>query len=151
MVHSGSLRFQATGHKALQAVVEPARRRSEKPPIINLGTATAVVRFVAGASEDAPLAEIHSVQPPLLSVICAEMNDQRLKAGSDCIETDQLVGRSEDILRTFYEECFELRPAAFRPARHRLGFRADHKPGRNALVRITVSLCHSLKIRKHAW
>jgi WD40 repeat protein len=102
-----------TGPKALLAVYEPGTRRLDKPPIASRDTAAAIVRFVAGAAPDIPLAEIDAV-PPLLSLICAGMNTQRLAAGQEQITPDQLSGRSEDILGKFYNDCFKQAPAGLR-------------------------------------
>jgi hypothetical protein len=72
-----------------------------------------IVRFVAGVGPETPLAEIDAV-PPLLSVICTEMNAQRLAAGQGQISSEQLSGRSEDILEAFYNKCFNQAPAGIR-------------------------------------
>lgn len=127
-----------TGPQALRAVVEPGRLRCSNsqphrtdtasadivgpsstppPPIVNDDTGAAIVRFVAGAAPDMPLAEIDAV-PPLLSLICAELNDQRFPADGSptapTIEPNQLEGRSEDILQRYYEDTFAPHSPALR-------------------------------------
>jgi len=51
--------------------------------------------------------------PPLLSLLCAELNDQR--AGpAEVIRSEQLGGRAEDILGRFYDRCLKKHPVAVR-------------------------------------
>lgn len=106
-----------TGPQALQAVWEPGRLRCqvrpEAVPIVSEATAGAIVRFVAGAAPEVPLAEIDAV-PPLLSLLCAELNEQRLAAGEALIRPEQLEGRAEDILGQFYERTLAGAPGAVR-------------------------------------
>jgi hypothetical protein len=106
-----------TGAQALEAVTEPGRLRcrpgTELAPLVSEATGGAIVRFVAGVKPDIPLAEIDAV-PPLLSLLCAELNEQRLAAGESVIRPEQLEGRAEDILGHFYERCFAPQPAAVR-------------------------------------
>jgi tetratricopeptide (TPR) repeat protein len=104
-----------TGQQALEAVIEPGRIRCrahrELPPIVERQTGEEIVRFVAGVKSDVPLAEIDAV-PPLLSLLCAELNAQR--GDSAVIRSDQLGGRAEDILAQFYVRCFAPHPPAVR-------------------------------------
>ena len=107
-----------TGLQALEAVVEPGKRRGpDRPPIVSPETGAAIVRFVAGAGTEMPLVEIDTV-PPLLSLICSELNARRFgPEGNPCEETiqpDQLLGRSEDILYNFYRDSFQGVPIAVR-------------------------------------
>src|ERR1700722_15225238 len=106
-----------TGPQALEAVIEPGRLRclpgTELAPIVSEATGGAIVRFVAGAAPDVPLSEIDAV-PPLLSLLCAELNEQRLAAGESVIRPGQLEGRAEDILKQFYERCFASQPSVVR-------------------------------------
>ncbi len=106
------------GNQALQAVVAPGNLRGPgHPPIVSPETGAAIVRFVAGTGDEVPLAGINAV-PPLLSLICSELNARRF--GSDgvpreeTIQPDQLRGRSEDILYDFYRNSFQDVPAAVR-------------------------------------
>lgn len=104
-----------TGLQGLEAVIEPGRIRCranpELPPIVERQTGEEIVRFVAGVKSDVPLAEIDAV-PPLLSLLCAELNAQR--GDSPVIRADQLGGRAEDILAQFYLRCFAPHPSAVR-------------------------------------
>ena len=73
-----------TGAQALEAVIKPGRLRcrpgTDLAPLVSEVTGGAIVRFVAGVAPDVPLAEIDAV-PPLLSLLCAELNEQRRAAG----------------------------------------------------------------------
>ena len=102
-----------SGPKAVMAVFRPGALRPGKPPIVTSETAAAIVRFVAGVPGDVPLAGIDAV-PPLLSLMCAEMNVQRIAGGHEQISAEQLSGRSEDILEKFYNARFESAPAGLR-------------------------------------
>jgi hypothetical protein len=59
------------------------------------------------------MAEIDAV-PPLLSLMCAEMNVQRIAGDHEQISAEQLSGRSEDILEAFYNARFTSAPAGLR-------------------------------------
>lgn len=102
-----------TGPQALEAVLEPGRLRCRatpgKPPLVEPAVGEAIVRFVAGADPQVPMAEIDAV-PPLLSLLCAELNAAR--GESSVIRPDQLAGRAEDILAQFYARCLAGHPPA---------------------------------------
>jgi WD40 repeat protein len=104
-----------TGPQALDAAVEPGKlrcaTRSDLPPIVSPETGAAIVRFIADVDDDVPLAEIDAV-PPLLSLLCSELNAQR--GESPVIRSEQIEGRAEDILAQFYERCFAPHPPAVR-------------------------------------
>lgn len=102
-----------SGRQAVQAVTEPGSLRTGKPPIVSAEIAAAIVRFVAGVPADVPLDEIDAV-PPLLSLMCAELNAQRLAAGEETIAPEQLEGRSGHILEKFYSDTFANHPATVR-------------------------------------
>jgi tetratricopeptide (TPR) repeat protein len=102
-----------SGVQAVQAVTEPGSLRPNKPPIVSPEIARAIVRFVAGVHSDVPLDEIDAV-PPLLSLMCAELNAQRLAAGEETIAVEQLEGRSGHILEKFYSDAFSNHPAPVR-------------------------------------
>jgi hypothetical protein len=91
-----------TGQQAIEAVIKPGRLRcrpgTDLVPIVSEATGGAIVRFVAGVAPDIPLAEIDAV-PPLLSLLCAELNEQRLAAGESVIRP----GHSKDEPKTFSE------------------------------------------------
>jgi hypothetical protein len=96
-----------SGPQAFEAVVRPGQLRSAALPIIPDEVGEAIVRFVAGARDDVPLAEIDAV-PPLLSLVCAELNAQRLSAGEQQITRAQFEGHSDEILQSFYLRSFDL-------------------------------------------
>jgi len=111
-----------SGPQALNAVVMPGRLRCNgangapddgNPPIVSEETGAAIVRFVAGAAADLPIHKIETV-PPLLSLICAELNEARIEAGDATIHTDQLQGKADSILERFYNDCFAEHPPALR-------------------------------------
>ncbi len=102
-----------SGEQAVEAVIEPGSLRPGKPPIVSPKVAAAVVRFVAGVQPDVPLEEIDAI-PPLLSLMCAELNTQRRAAGEEIISAEQLDGRSEKILEKFYGDAFSNRSPAVR-------------------------------------
>jgi hypothetical protein len=77
------------------------------PAIIPDPVGQAIVRFVAGADDEVALEEIDAV-PPLLSLVCAELNAQRLDAGEVQITQAQFEGHGSDILSSFYVRSFEL-------------------------------------------
>ena len=101
------------GEQAREAVWQPGRRRIGKPEIVSPETAAAIVRFVAGVESDVPLPEIDAV-PPLLSLLCAELNERRLAAGDEQIPDEALEGRADDILSDFYERALAPLPPAAR-------------------------------------
>jgi len=102
-----------SGAQALQAVVEPGSLRPNKPPIVSSEVGAAIVRFVAGVEPDVPLDELDAV-PPLLSLLCSELNAERLAAGEETIKAELLRGRSGHILEKFYTTAFAAHPAAAR-------------------------------------
>jgi ferritin-like metal-binding protein YciE len=102
-----------SGPQALRAVLLPGELHS--PPIVDAATAAGIVRFVAQRDEQTPLEEIEAV-PPLLSLLCFELNEARLAAGLDSITVDQLEQQKTNILQNFYERCFVDEPEALRSA-----------------------------------
>jgi tetratricopeptide (TPR) repeat protein len=102
-----------SGLQAVRAIVEPASLRPGKPSIISPELARSIVRFVAGAQESVSLDEI-DVVPPLLSLVCAELNAQRLASGEEVVTADQLQGHSDDILERFYTNAFAEHSPAIR-------------------------------------
>lgn len=114
-----------SGHQAFEAVVLPGQLRQGAPPIIPDEVGQAIVRFVAGVKGDVPLAEIDAV-PPLLSLVCAELNAQRIVAGQPQITRAQFEGHSDEILLSFYNRSFE--PASY-------GTAFEGHPGAEATLR----------------
>ena len=106
-----------SGVKARESVLEPGRLRCRvasgepPPPIVGEATADLIVRYVANVPEGTPLAEIETV-PPLLSLLCAELNEQRIALKQAQIQPDQIKGRAADILRTYYARTMAAHPAA---------------------------------------
>ncbi len=99
-----------TGAQALEAVLEPGNRLRGGRPLVSEEVAEAIVRFVAGGSE-LPNAE---VEPSLLSLICRELNEQRIAQGRSEISQDLLAGSHETILSNFYERSLADQPASVR-------------------------------------
>lgn len=102
-----------SGVQAVEAVVWPGSFRPNKPPIVSAEVVPAIVRFVAGVQSDVPLDELEVV-PPLLSLLCSELNAERLAAGEETIKADLLYGRSGHILEKFYSKAFADHPPAVR-------------------------------------
>ena len=98
------------GAQALDAVLKPGGDLVT-PPV-----AEAILRFVSGARLDDPAVDVAGmeIEPPLLSLVCHELNNQRLAAGQAHITTDLLAGSSTAILRDFYERCLADQPPAVR-------------------------------------
>jgi tetratricopeptide (TPR) repeat protein len=95
------------GPQAFLAVVRPGRLRTAKPAIIPDDVGEAIVRFVAGETDAVPLSQIDAV-PPLLSLVCAELNERRLANQEPQITSAQFKGRSIDILEGFYDRSFAI-------------------------------------------
>jgi hypothetical protein len=96
-----------SGPQAFLAVVRPGQLRAVLPAIITDDVGHAIVRFVAGANGDVPLEEIDAV-PPLVSLVCAELNAQRLASSMQQVTRAQFEGGSDDILQSFYLRSFDL-------------------------------------------
>lgn len=92
------------GTQALEAVLGPASLGEKN--LIHPRTASQLVRIVAGADEKVPLAEVEAV-PPILSLVCQELNQTRINEGKETIEIDSVAAESDKILSRFYEKSFE--------------------------------------------
>ncbi|MGB6450956.1 MAG: hypothetical protein WBE92_09405 [Steroidobacteraceae bacterium] len=99
-----------TGSQALEAVLEPANRLRPGKHLVSEEVAEAIVRFVAGGSELANA----EVEPSLLSLICRELNEQRIAQGRSEISQDLLAGSHEMILSNFYERSLADQPESVR-------------------------------------
>lgn len=99
------------GPQALEAVTFPGRLEGRN--LVSDEVGASIVRFVAKKGADVPLAEIGAV-PPLLSLVCDELNRLRLDRGMDQITADLVVTQSADILNSFYHESFAGLPDAVR-------------------------------------
>jgi hypothetical protein len=93
-----------TGNQALLAVLRPGRH------LVSQEVAEAIVRFVAGGSE----LQNAEVEPSLLSLICRELNEQRISQQRTEISLDLLAGSHESILTSFYERALADQPPAVR-------------------------------------
>ena len=75
-----------------------------------------IVRFVAGVNREA--ADVDDarlpVDPSLLSLVCRELNNERIERGQAEITADLLAGSSNEILSDFYERSITDQPAAIR-------------------------------------
>jgi hypothetical protein len=94
-----------TEDQALEAVVEPGRT------VVNPLVAREIVAFVAGsvdAESASSKAGVPGVDPALLSLMCSELNEQRLGEGAPMITAELLRGRSGRILDDFYLRCFDF-------------------------------------------
>ncbi|MDQ6912235.1 MAG: tetratricopeptide repeat protein [Verrucomicrobiota bacterium] len=106
------------GAAAFDAVYKPGALRcanSNLPPIIDEETASRIVRFVAKKGADVSLEEIEAV-PPILSLLCRELNERRLLATPPA---QQITFREGDadiggIISAFYERCLAGKPEAVR-------------------------------------
>ena len=103
-----------SGPQALDAAMKPGQMEGRR--LVDEETAARIVRFVANRASDVPLAEIGAV-PPLLSLVCDELNTQRLEQKLDSItaerisagglaDEDDLEARSRVILQRFYQRSF---------------------------------------------
>jgi YHS domain-containing protein len=100
-----------SGPQAMDAVIRPGQLGSH--PLVGARTAASIVRFVAQRDDDTPLEEIEAV-PPLLSLLCFELNEARLATGEAEITATQLDEQKANILQNFYTRCFEGLPEAVR-------------------------------------
>lgn len=101
------------GLQALEAVVGPASIGER--PLVSREVAAGVVRTVARVEPQTPLAQIH-VAPPLLSLLCEQLNAARLAAGAPEITAAMVTGQAQDILQRFYEESYATFPPKHRDA-----------------------------------
>jgi len=99
-----------TGNQALEAVLQPGNRLRPGKPLVSEEVAEAIVRFVAGGSELANA----EVEPSLLSLICRELNEQRIVQGRSEISQDLLAGSHDTILSTFCERSLADQPESVR-------------------------------------
>ena len=76
--------------------------------LIEDGLAESIVRFVAGSSGGSPASsatkglDLLDIEPALLSIVCRELNNQRIQKGLDKITAGLLSGSSGQILEDFY-------------------------------------------------
>ena len=101
------------GPDALDVVMLPARKGSHA--LIDAEVAHRLICFVADKRDPAtPLEDIDAV-PPLLSLLCTELNEARLHAGAEQITLGQLLqGEADQVLERFYQRSFEGMPPGVR-------------------------------------
>ena len=99
------------GPQALQAVVQPGRMQAHE--LVSDEVGQRIVCFVARRPAGTTLEEIDAV-PPLLSLLCDELNTTRLDAGATEITAAQVDEQSADILQNFYDRSFDDLPSPVR-------------------------------------
>ena len=97
------------GPQALEAVVRPGRLEGHN--LVSDEVGAQIVRVIARQPPGIPLEEIEAV-PPLLSLLCDELN--RARDGAPEITAELVEKRHGDILHEFYGRCFEGFPPAVR-------------------------------------
>lgn len=82
------------------------------PDTVTAEVAEKIVRDVAkekksrdGAKDDEPPLETLNIEPALLSVVCRELNRQRIAKNLPTITEDLVQGASEELLQKLYDEC----------------------------------------------
>jgi tetratricopeptide (TPR) repeat protein len=93
-----------TGQQALAAVEKPGGK------LVSEEVAESIVRFVAGGSE----LRNAEVEPSLLSLVCRELNNARIRQGRAEISADLLAGSRDTILNEFYERALADQPPGVR-------------------------------------
>ena len=90
------------GPHAWEAVVRPGRLDGRN--LVSDEVGAQIVRVIARRAPDTPLEEIEAV-PPLLSLLCDELN--RARNGAPQITAELVEQKHGDILHQFYSRCFE--------------------------------------------
>ena len=97
------------GEQALQVVTKAGGH------LVDTDVALAIVNFVAAArASGSPLLDELDIEPALLSLICHELNEERIKIGAAQIDAALLADSSAEILEGFYERCMENEAPALR-------------------------------------
>ena len=97
------------GPQALEAIVRPGRLEGRN--LVSDEVGTQIVRVIARRGPTTPLEEIEAV-PPLLSLLCDELN--RARDGALSITAELVEKKHGDILEQFYARCFAGFPPAVR-------------------------------------
>lgn len=97
------------GPQALEAVVRPGRLQGRN--LVSDEVGAQIVRVIARQAPATPLQEIEAV-PPLLSLLCDELN--RARSSAPVITAELVEQRHGDILHQFYARCFEGFPESVR-------------------------------------
>ncbi|MBL8298742.1 MAG: hypothetical protein JNN30_10405 [Rhodanobacteraceae bacterium] len=111
------------GPDAQLVVLQPARLVVHQPaagavaplPLVEPEVAHEIVCFVAKRPAGTPLEDIEAV-PPLLSLLCAELNAVRIEKIAPQITQAQLQGEAEHVLERFYQRSFDGMPGGVRKA-----------------------------------
>ena len=101
------------GPRALEAVTGPANLGESS--LVTREVASRIVRTAADVPDDTPLDSIGAV-PPILSLLCEQLNLARLEHKAPRIEADLVSRESEKILQDFYEKSFTSFPHKQREA-----------------------------------
>jgi WD40 repeat protein len=109
LVHNRMRLKRLNGAQAVEIVLKPGAH------LVADGVAEKIVEFVAGSRGGSTerLAEL-DIEPPLLSVICRELNDRRRALGQEKITADLVSGNRREILHDFYERSVADLPDAMR-------------------------------------
>jgi WD40 repeat protein len=101
-----------SGNIAAQAVLDAGRAGG----IVEDSVAIGIVRFVGESETHKPAQTLDElrIEPALMSVICRELNNERLEKGALSISLQQLERDKSEILRKFYEDAFRGVSAALR-------------------------------------
>ena len=95
------------GPRALDAVTGPANLGDSS--LVTEKGAARIVRIAADVNKDTPLHTITAV-PPILSLLCEQLNITRLKQNDPRIKASFVSRESEKILQDFYEDSFTQFP-----------------------------------------
>ncbi len=119
VMHNRHALKQMSGEQALEVVLKPGG------DLVDEDVGRKIVRFVSAANEteiskdcetteDADFQNLQ-VEPALLSLVCSELNLQRLKRGGEKITLEQVQTSGDRILDDFYERCLSGLNAPDRP------------------------------------
>jgi tetratricopeptide (TPR) repeat protein len=103
-----------SGRQGLDAILNPA------PGLVAPEVAQEIIRFIGRASAEEAFgiagdaAEGFEVEPPLLSLVCRELNERRIARELDQIGADLLAGSRDEIIEGFYDRCLADQPEALR-------------------------------------
>lgn len=96
------------GPDAILVVLEPAKKGPR--PLVTSDVARRMVCFVAGRDVDTALDDIDAV-PPLLSLLCAELNEVRLDQGALEISVEHFGSEADRVLERFYKRSLDGMPS----------------------------------------
>lgn len=99
---------ELSGQAAMDAVIGPGALHCAGDgdrPLVADAVARRIVCFVAKRADDTPIDAIEAV-PPLLSLVCFELNEARIAAQQEEITGELVTRQAKDILHSYYERCF---------------------------------------------